>query len=96
MNTEYKKKLKEEASRYVERNVSDIKHTSPRKAASILKKLGAAPGECQESYFTLFRHLEEGYSVETQRQEILQYFASVSQEFPLLLMMTCPRMSRRA
>ena len=85
MNAEYKKKLKEEAARYVERNVTDIKNTNPRKAASILKKLGAAPGECQESDFTLLRHIEEGYSVEQQRQEILQYFASVSQEFPPLV-----------
>ena len=81
MNSEYKKKLKEESARYLEKNVNLIKGTNPAKAARILRTLGADPGNVQDKGFTLSNHQEAGLSVEEQRKEILQFFAKVSQEY---------------
>ena len=71
MNFEYKKNLKEESARYLEKNVNLIKCTNPAKAARVLRTLGAEPGDVQEKGFTLSNHQEAGLSVEEQRQEIL-------------------------
>ena len=78
----YKKKLKEEAGRYLEKNVSLIKNSNPGRAAKVLRTLGQAPGQVSEKDFTLTRHLDEGFSVDKQREEIMNYFAKVSKEFP--------------
>ena len=81
MSVSYKEKIKGEAKKYLEKNVTMIKNTHPRKAASILKSFGTAPGDSQTKDFTLIKHLEEGLSEQSQRSEILQYFAKVSQKY---------------
>ena len=84
MNSVFQRKLKEEAARYIDKHVSQVKNSHPGKAAKVLRNLGAAPGDHQEKDFTLLRHVECGLNVEQQREEILKYFARVSQEYPPL------------
>ena len=55
-SSKYKKLVKEfeakllKASRdYLRKNIDSLKDTNPSKAYSILKKMGAKPGDCEES-----------------------------------------------
>ena len=65
--------------------VSNLKVENPGKAAKTLKKMGASPGDCDDSSsFTLLNHLEEGLSVKEQLARFSDYFIAVSQEFPPL------------
>ena len=59
----YKCEFQKTAKEYVQKNVDELKSTNPAKAASILKKLGRAPGDCgDESGFTILSHQENNMS----------------------------------
>ena len=65
--------------------VSNLKIERPGKAAKTLKKMGAQPGDCDDSSsFTLLSHIEEGLTVNEQLCRFSEYFIAVSQEFPAL------------
>ena len=82
MKAEFERKLKIEATRYINKNVSEAKITNPARANKILKQLAEAPGDRSEhETFTLLKHIEEGLGEEDQRNQILKYFSKVSQEF---------------
>ena len=56
--------------------------TKPGKAYSVLKKLGARPGDTEDaSSFTLPNHTEANLSPQQSADSIAKYFASVSQEY---------------
>ena len=57
LKTEYKAKFEKASSQFLRKNVDSLKDTNPGKAYSILKKMGAMPGECEDSCsFTLPTH----------------------------------------
>ena len=63
-------------------NVSDLKQTNPAKAASILRKLGRAPGDCgDEGQFTILSHQAQNLTPEEGTEKILRYFTDISKEF---------------
>ena len=82
MNSKFDTKLKAEATRYIQKNVTEAKLTNPVKANMILKRLAEAPGDKKmQQTFTLLQYVENGLSEDQQRSEILKYFSKVSQEF---------------
>ena len=67
---------------YLKKNVSDIKSVDPHKAALILKKLGGAPGDCEDSgNFTIQSHQALNLSPEESTEKLLIYFTNISQQY---------------
>ena len=85
LKQQFDEKYKKAASNYLSKAVSNLKIENPGKAAKTLKKMGASPGDCDDSSsFTLQNHIEEGLSVKEQLARFSDYFIAVSQEFPPL------------
>ena len=75
-------KYKLEAQKYLEKNVSELKESNPGKAYSVLKKMGAQPGDCVDlNTFTLPNHESENLTIEESAERIATHFAQISQEF---------------
>ena len=82
---------KHEAQTYLNKTVSELRHTNLGKMYSILKRLGSKPGDLdQENNFTLPSHADQGLSFEQSAELIAQHFASISQEFPPLCVSNLP------
>ena len=73
----------EKASKvFIKRNVSDQKSVNPARAASILKRLGGAPGDCADKGdFTVLSHQAQNLSAEEFTASILKYFIDISKEY---------------
>jgi hypothetical protein len=81
----YDRKFQNASSNYLQKNVTELKHSNPGKSYSILKRMGAPPGESNdEGSFTLLNHRELNLSTEESIEHIAQYFAQISQEYPPL------------
>ena len=79
----------------MQKNVTDLKHSHPGKSYSILKRMGAPPGACnEEGTFTLQNHREQNLSTEESIEQIAQYFAQISQEYPPLDPQSLPQRVR--
>jgi hypothetical protein len=60
-----------------------------------LKRMGAPPGACnEEGTFTLQNHREQNLSTEESIEQIAQYFAHISQEYPPLDPQSLPQRVR--
>ena len=91
LRTEYQTEFQKAARDFVKRNVSELKETNPAKAASILKKLGGAPGDCgDQGQFTILFHQEQNLSPEESTAKILRYFTDISKEYSPLDISTLP------
>ena len=85
LKKEFEVKYKEAAEKYLIKNVTDLKESNPGKAYSILKNMGAQPGDCTDSQtFTLPGHEDNKLTNEESAEQICNHFAEVSQEFPPL------------
>ena len=85
LKLKYDKKFQKAVEKYMQKNVSELKASNPGKSYSILKRMGAPPGSCnEEGTFTLQNHLEQNLSTEESIEQIAQYFAQISQEYPPL------------
>ena len=63
---------------FIQKNISDIKSSNPSKANSLLKGLGARPGECDEvKKFLIPSHIN--LSAEECAEKIANHFFSISQ-----------------
>ena len=90
LENQFKSKYKIAAEKYLNKNLDELKETKPGQAYSILKKMGAQPGDCLDNNtFTLTSH--EGLSDEESVECIAAHFAEISQEFPPLDVTTLPR-----
>ena len=47
---EFKIKYKIQAQKYLEKNVHDLRESNPGQAYSILKRMGAQPGDCIDTF----------------------------------------------
>ena len=84
LKEEFEEKLKKEGGKFVRKNMDSLKQTNPSKAYNILKKMGAQPGDCDETNsFNLPVH--ENLSVE-EADKIAEHSSRISQEFPPLSM----------
>ena len=71
--------------------MTELKEFNPSKAYSILKRMGAPPGACEDQgSFTLLNHRDKNLSTEESIEEIAQFFANISQEYPPLQVQTLP------
>ena len=85
LNTVYERKLKAAKKAYLNRNVRALMDTEPGRAYSILKRLGAQPGDTGDAgTFDIQEHVSLGLSPAESADRIAQKFAQISQEFPAL------------
>ena len=71
-----------EADKYLRKNMDELIECKPGQAYSVLKKMGAQPGDCIDSNtFTLPSHESENLNNEQCAEQIANYFAQISQEF---------------
>ena len=73
------------AEAYLRKNLDTLKESNPGQAYSVLKRLGAQPGDCTDSNgFTLPSHLDDNLTEEQSAERIANHFAEISQQFPPL------------
>ena len=76
-------KFREEAETYLNRNLENIRQSKPGQIFSVLKRLGAHPGEGTESNtFPLPEHENLNLSPDQSAERKAEQFASISQEYP--------------
>ena len=86
---DFETKLLKASQDYLQKNIDSLKDTNPSKAYTILKKMGAQPGECDEiSSFTLPEH--ENLMNAESAELIAEHFSKISREFPPLDRETLP------
>ena len=91
LQKKFKSKYKIEAEKYLNKNLDALKETKPGQAYSILKKMGAQPGDCIDSNtFSLPSHEADNLTEEQSAESIATHFAEISQQFPPLDISTLP------
>ena len=89
LKNEFKLKFKKAAENFLRKNVDTLKQANPGQAYNVLKKMGAQPGEYEESSnFTLPSH--ENLTPLEAADKIAEFFSKISREFPPLNMETLP------
>ena len=69
----------------MEKNVDDLMDSNPGQAYSVLKRMGAQPGDCTEANtFILPEHVKENLTPDESAERIANHFAEISQKFPPL------------
>ena len=81
LRKQFDKLYKDEASKYLEGTLNELRNSYPGQASSILKRLGAPPNEQETNNFSLPTHSAENLSSEQSAERIASHFASISQEF---------------
>ena len=85
LRNEFEFKLKKAGKKYISKNVTGLIMENPAKAYSILKRMGAQPGDCQdEGSFHLQNHLDANMSPEDCTESIANHFSKISQEYAAL------------
>ena len=85
LKKQFDKKYKEEAVKYLNKNLDNIRDSKPGRIFSVLKRLGAVPGDCSDSNtFSLPAHERENMSPEQSAERIAEHFAAISRDFPPL------------
>ena len=83
LQKEFKNKYFSAAEKYMHKSIEELKETNPGQTYSILKRMGAQPGDCGDSGgFTLPGHAH--LSSQESAEEIANHFSEISQEFPPL------------
>ena len=83
LKQEYDEKYEKASENFLRKNVDSLKESNPGRAYSILKKMGAMPGECEDtSSFTLPSH--ENLPPHEAAEKIAEHFSLISREFPPL------------
>ena len=91
INSRYEGKMAAAAQGFLEKNVRAIMASDPGKAYSILKRLGAQPGDTiNAGCFEVKEHCDLGLSAAESADRIAEKFAEISQEFPPLKVENLP------
>ena len=92
LEKKFQLKYKMEAEKYLNKNLHALKSTKPGQAYSILKRMGAQPGDCIDSNtFTLPSHETDNLTKEQSAERIATHFAEISQKFPPLDVSNLPQ-----
>ena len=84
-------KYKIAAENYLEKNMEALREAKPGQAFSVLKRLGAQPGDCLDgSSFTLPDHESLCLTEQQSAERIADHFSSISKEFPPLTINNLP------
>ena len=87
--TEFDIQFKKAMLEFIQKNITDIKSSNPSKAYSLLKRLGARPGDCDETNeFVIPSHTN--LTSDECAEQIANHFSLISQEFDPLDVMTLP------
>ena len=82
LKSEFDKKYKLAAEKYLRNKVDDLKETQPGKAYNILKSMGNQPGDCSDSQnFSLPEHQQLNLTDQQCAEKIAAHFAAISQEY---------------
>ena len=81
---EFELKNKLAAEKFMEKNVEELMDSNPSQAYSVLKRMGAQPGDCGDAAnsFTLPDHAN--LTCEQSAEKIADHFAQISQQYPPL------------
>ena len=91
LKKEFDNLYKQEAKNYVNKTVEELKYSEPGKMYSVLKRLGAKPGDTDnDNHFSLPSHVEKQLSNQESAEHIAEHFAAISQEFPPLSISDLP------
>ena len=87
----FHEKYKIESEKYLNKKLDALREANPGQAFSVLKKMGAMPGDCIDSNtFSLPNHETEMLSDQQSAEKIAEHFSAISQEFPPLDTETLP------
>lgn len=82
LKSAYDKKYQNLAKNQLEKNIEDMMKENPGQAYRALKKMGARPGDCENSAdFQVLAHQKENLTLEQSTDRILKYFSSISQQY---------------
>ena len=91
LHEEFETKYKIEALKYMQKNVDSLKHLNPGRAYSVLKRLGAQPGDCTDSNtFSLPSHQSDNLTAAESAELIADHFSDISKSFPPLAVNLLP------
>ena len=91
LNERYLRKLKSATQEFLDKTVRTLMESAPGKAYSILKRLGAQPGDqVDASSFVIQDHISLGLTAAESADRIAQKFAEISQEFPAISLDNLP------
>ena len=81
----FEEKYNAAAEHYLRGKIDGLKDTKPGKAYSVLKDMGAQPGDCTDNHsFSLPNHQALNLSPKQAAEKIADNFASISREYPPL------------
>jgi hypothetical protein len=81
----YNEKYRSAAGQHLRRNVTDLMEAAPGQAWSVLKRMGARPGECgEEAAFSMTEHVEKNQSVDESLEKMVSYFSGLSCQHPAM------------
>ena len=85
LKKEFDVKFKQEAKKYLDKNLEGLREANPGQVFNVLKKLGAKPGDCSDlGTFSLPGYESENLSDQQAAERLADYFAAISSEFPAL------------
>ena len=92
LKKQFDSKYREAAEKYLNKHMDELRVAKPGQAFSVLKRLGAQPGDCTDSNtFSLPVHESESLAPQECAERIAQHFATISQEFPPVSLELLPR-----
>ena len=82
LKSEYDELFRKTSKQYFDNLISKLLECKPGQAYSLIKQLGARPGETNDrTSFNLPSHVENGLSAQQSANKIAAHFAAVSQEY---------------
>ena len=85
MKKEFDEKYKQEAQKYLERNLEGLREANPGQIFRYLKRLFAKPGDCADlGTFTLPNYESENLTDQQVAERLADYFAAISSDYPPL------------
>ena len=95
LSNKFEAKFCSAAEKFMRTKIDDLKETAPGKAYTILKNMGAQPGDCTDSQsFSLPNHQAENLSDQESAERIEQHFANISNEYKPLDLDSLPERVR--
>ena len=89
LKNEFETKYKKAAGDYLKKNINTLKEVNPGQIYNILKKMGAKPGDCEESN-TFILPAHENLEISEAADVIAEHFSKISREFSPLNIETLP------
>ena len=89
LKKDFKEKFDKASENFLRKNVDSLKEMNPGQAYNVLKKMGAMPGECDDSSSFNLPSYENLSPIES-AEKVAEHFSKISREFPPLKTETLP------